>query len=1719
MNVSRRKEYYLPYDSEDEEETTDTESTSSEESYVSGPGSEQPELVIPSGIPYELEPSETKPLPEYEESRNTSLVMISSRDRDTNIYPQPTFFTLRLPRTFKNIRSITITQLNLLNSFFNFSAAKSNTTLYIHEQDRTIFDSNSGQTIPNHIQINIREGTYSASDLVTELSNALNQTPLFADITDGFGGFISQFQGTGDFSILFNLPGNVVYNSLTGAYESGITMSQLVARYFQTVQTVGTVNFTYNQCLVAYYYPIIKELTTRNQLSTFNAHLEALPAGYTDPYTYIVFSFTGLDDPYILTLALDPANIVVFDEFRYRNTFLNFLVNEYICSYNSLQGRLQISVPSLNKSIRDDLTFQYNTILNEEVLKANFESVAIFQGNYDALTLNNGALLEFYNFIHRNFTNQFGIDFGQYTAEFFANLSNEITMYNVKERFGWNTILTPTVSSNAITRSADILPNQVPTPWSNIVFPQYGFAASTFVSTYNIGQITFSNASETTYGYTDIPFGIDPTCYKRINYTSRCRQTMSIMTIPRYVSDRGPETDETYPFGPEINQTPLLYSVDQTTVPSTYTILTDITNSTDFNLYTMTQVMFTSADYMRDENRWLTYITPQILSGFRVQEGSVNFGKNPPLTDMTILAYRPHIFFQLNIDQYALEPNAKWLVDIYVETRDGSLFPVPIVVARYRDRAAFMADVAEDLKKNYAEDPRHVFERQTFTNTASAILTTTVVNNEISYFSVHIAKDSDLLSGIPLRIFALLHDEYGVYTTAVPLDYRRLPYQNQSTLLEQITPNSDIYKSPLTSIYDPSIFQLGYDINGISNNWLDYTIQGPDGTYYDPATITTYEDEAKRGLRYLFDLQTDGSQGPVATGQEWSLYFQTGSSNIIRDTYTVGSGNIYLSASIPLKAPAADNEVLCTNWLPIDGTRKEEYLSPEPMGIATPDTAITSSAGIFLACVNPDTPLRTDVSTSSTFADLSGFCGLSFFLEPNDIVKLTDIQLKFVYMQPSFDNLANPYTRANTPLGQTDTRLNVFENQETFTSVSASSSTSWDDWYTYNRRNTKIGIFKTADIVGKNIADLTLDSALLTMTLQKVTQVGSYTNVDGTLRTKEPDWGTYYFYKVNDVPDTIYSVDDVGNWNTLDIDEDITPDPYIAGETSYPGYFLTHTNINNYTFLPRSYGVSAAVGFSITNPYTLRSVYTTDIPNSYTIVPFYNDPVDGGWKVGSMYGVSYTREPCVPDPISAGKSPYIGSPGVFALTRDMTDTIILANGDQTSFHPYYWNAKIRFERLDLEYNPATDLALFGGFSNIQNEYQDTVMFLYENITPDTDLYDITQSTVTFASTLQYYKWGQESNEFYKAYDDQGGYNYLSYLHEVSVRSTNVDAYSVHVRGYVPTSKFTTGLRFIGKNYTDFGTATLSEIAQEIRDLSTYTYIDDATGYELLNNPELYSTIINTNDIARLGPTGTEKFYSHQYADALIKFDELFKYPDGITFGKKIGYKGERFVLEGYESAIVQYAGFYSSLRGTLVTYTDVLSSATGRLQEYVRDRYGNIIPESFINRNRITDPIPYALLFKSKLEPPFDTQFDEWGLGWNLGFNKVDTNYRTIHVSDTFIRITQDYIYLRLNPEMNMNTMGVSGKENLSASRDSFGQDQKYFAKILLNNFGGFCRAAVQNPKQFNPVLGKYDVGSFELVDRNGIRINNVDCEYDIVMEISESFDNGISKFAKIRGR
>jgi hypothetical protein len=265
----------------------------------------------------------------------------------------------------------------------------------------------------------------------------------------------------------------------------------------------------------------------------------------------------------------------------------------------------------------------------------------------------------------------------------------------------------------------------------------------------------------------------------------------------------------------------------------------------------------------------------------------------------------------------------------------------------------------------------------------------------------------------------------------------------------------------------------------------------------------------------------------------------------------------------------------------------------------------------------------------------------------------------------------------------------------------------------------------------------------------------------------------------------------------------------------------------------------------------------------------------------------------------------------------------------------------------------------------------------------------------------------------------------------------------------------------------------------------------------------FNAVISTNNSLRLN--GANR-YSHAYADALTIFNNSMNVST-ITFGANASFPGTAFSFQGYSNALYQYIEYYSTTTNLYTTFTNILSTTTILMNQYIIDRYGTILPSSIVSRTQYTAPLPFQLLFDYNLKVPYNTQFDEWGLGWYLGFPKTTVPLagpRTYVTSDTFIRIVQNYIYLKLNAAYNITTLAVSGKENLSETLESQGQDTAYFTKVILNDFAAYCRAGVQLQKDFEPVLGKFEKITCQLVDKNGNQLSNTDCEFDATFSITE---------------
>ena len=194
-----------------------------------------------------------------------TVVMLQSRDRDRSVFAQPTNCQLFLPRIYRDIGSFSVAQINLTSAFFYFRADKENLSVTILEKDRILYDTttskpvlSNGQQVPLKIKTSIRPGSYNIAQLLAELQQQLNKTPLFYDFVNGFSDFYPQFVINGDYSLNFNYPGDNYYDAVQRVYIQNPTRAQITSYYFQS-QFANLSFYTTDQVRIAYYYPVLKE--------------------------------------------------------------------------------------------------------------------------------------------------------------------------------------------------------------------------------------------------------------------------------------------------------------------------------------------------------------------------------------------------------------------------------------------------------------------------------------------------------------------------------------------------------------------------------------------------------------------------------------------------------------------------------------------------------------------------------------------------------------------------------------------------------------------------------------------------------------------------------------------------------------------------------------------------------------------------------------------------------------------------------------------------------------------------------------------------------------------------------------------------------------------------------------------------------------------------------------------------------------------------------------------------------------------------------------------------------------------------------------------------------------------------------------------------------------------------------------------------------------------
>jgi hypothetical protein len=293
-------------------------------------------------------------------------------------------------------------------------------------------------------------------------------------------------------------------------------------------------------------------------------------------------------------------------------------------------------------------------------------------------------------------------------------------------------------------------------------------------------------------------------------------------------------------------------------------------------------------------------------------------------------------------------------------------------------------------------------------------------------------------------------------------------------------------------------------------------------------------------------------------------------------------------------------------------------------------------------------------------------------------------------------------------------------------------------------------------------------------------------------------------------------------------------------------------------------------------------------------------------------------------------------------------------------------------------------------------------------------------------------------------------------------------------------------------------------------------------------------------------------YSDEYRAALVGCDTTFRADNSGGTTITLDY-GKDFI-ENFETEIITVSGYldaYEDLSAYQDDYLENISQIRSSelntevregLSNYIETQYSGILPSSFALRERFTDPIRFKILFRTPLtEEQYLKEFN-WGIGYHLGFPKLDTDYNIIHRGIYQPRaLGEEYIYLVVNDFENKyfnvyslakyeanaqryefqtpqdtiisntdssdnqifklrpqpNTTTVDRNPNVARGIDMnfLGGHNKYYTKIQLPGF--FSYAYASGPTlSFDPPLPSLDKIRLRLVDRYGNTISNTACDY-----------------------
>ena len=445
---------------------------------------------------------------------------------------------------------------------------------------------------------------------------------------------------------------------------------------------------------------------------------------------------------------------------------------------------------------------------------------------------------------------------------------------------------------------------------------------------------------------------------------------------------------------------------------------------------------------------------------------------------------------------------------------------------------------------------------------------------------------------------------------------------------------------------------------------------------------------------------------------------------------------------------------------------------------------------------------------------------------------------------------------------------------------------------------------------------------------------------------------------------------------------------------------------------------------------------------------------------------------------------FSSSPYIWGNRNDQEDAPVKV---QNAWQIFYPTTKIVLRKLANAVNPIIDL------SGLQYpEYPHTQMFVYNtkrafvnDISYNTFAYNAASNT--FTTTNRFSQWGYEasggllptnkynlnSNGYLVSDTKFSGFYFNSYIFNVPLLPNSNSPepyYYLAVRNYTPSEKSQVLMRFNLPQRYDFGFVRVRDLSNEWVDLSNNAGVF---------NPSYYS--------------------------ALSNFEYTFRFSN-VNFGYNPtqNIAGSNITSTGFGYFVNLYTRLFNIYSSNVQVINTITNNVNSNMLQFIQDYLLYVLPDYAQTRQNFTEAVQFSILWRSALTPTYLKLEDDWGLGYNLGYAKADTPYATIARAPSFFKILDDYIYLRLNVEYDMNKMDFGGKENLKETTDSTGQINGYNGKLLLNTFGNYAQTIIQNPIYFNPPILRLEKLTFQWFDTAGTLITNTECDWNTAIQFVE---------------